>query len=178
MAGDWIKMRDNLWDDPRVAKIVDMTDSSEAAAIGSLYWLWSTADQHTEDGLMLGLTPRAIDRKTGVQGFAKALCSIGWLEERPDGVRIIFSDRDGPLFIRGIYRDRMNAGAWYALRDVVFSRDGHECAYCGTIKGPMECDHIHPIALGGGNDASNLTVACRKCNRSKGAKTLDQWRAK
>ena len=89
MAGDWIKMRDNLWDDPRVAKIVDLTDSSEAAVIGALYWLWSTADQHTEDGFMEGLTTRAIDRKTGVKSFADALISIGWLIDGADGVQIV-----------------------------------------------------------------------------------------
>jgi hypothetical protein len=86
MAGDWIKMRGNLWDDPRVARLVDMTDASEAAVIGGLYWLWSTADQHTEDGLMPGLSLRQIDRKTGVQGLGKALCSISWLSEQSDGV--------------------------------------------------------------------------------------------
>lgn len=89
MAGDWIKMRGNLWDDPRVAKIVDMTDSSEAAVIGALYWLWATADQHTEDGVMLGLTLRAIDRKTGIKGFAEAMCAIDWIADHPDGVRIV-----------------------------------------------------------------------------------------
>jgi len=82
-------MRDNLWDDPRVAKIVDLTDSSEAAVVGSLYWLWATADQHTEDGVMPGLTLRSIDRKTGVKGFAEALCAIDWLADHPEGVRII-----------------------------------------------------------------------------------------
>lgn len=88
MAGDWIKMRDNLWDDPRVASLVDATDSSEAAVIGALYWLWSTADQHSENGLMPGLTTKAIDRKTGVAGIGAALIAIGWLEDGPDGVRI------------------------------------------------------------------------------------------
>lgn len=89
MAGDWIKMRGNLWDDPRVAKIVDLTDSSEAAVIGALYWLWATADQHTEDGIMPGLTLKSIDRKTGVQGFAQALIDIYWLADHPEGVRIV-----------------------------------------------------------------------------------------
>lgn len=89
MAGDWIKMRGNLWDDPRVAKMVDMTDSSEAAIVGALYWLWATADQHTEDGIMEGLTLRGIDRKTGVKGFGDALVAIGWVADHPDGVRII-----------------------------------------------------------------------------------------
>ncbi|KRB33370.1 hypothetical protein [Acidovorax sp. Root70] len=88
MAGDWIKMRGNLWDDPRVARLVDMTDSSEAAVVGGLYWLWATADQHTQDGLMPGLSLRQIDRKTGIQGLGKALCDIGWLSETEAGVRL------------------------------------------------------------------------------------------
>ena len=79
MAGDWIKMRGNLWDDPRVSKLVDLTGSSEAAVIGALYWLWATADQHTEDGCMPGLNLRQIDRKTGVPGFAAAMVEIGWI---------------------------------------------------------------------------------------------------
>jgi hypothetical protein len=96
MAGDWIKMRGNLWDDPRIARLVDMTDSSEAAVVGALYWLWATADQHTEDGIMPGLSLRQIDRKTGVQGFAAALCAIGWLVDHPEGVRIVnFTEHNG-----------------------------------------------------------------------------------
>jgi len=86
MAGDWIKMRGNLWDDPRVARLCDETDSTEATVIGALYWLWATADQHSEDGIMKGMTLRVIDRKTGVPGFAAALVTIGWLTERPEGV--------------------------------------------------------------------------------------------
>jgi len=86
MAGDWIKMRSNLWDDPRVGRLVDLTNSSEAAVIGALYWLWSTADQHTEDGAMPGLSLRQIDRKTGIPGFGAALCEIGWLSDDPQGV--------------------------------------------------------------------------------------------
>ena len=96
MAGDWIKMRGNLWDDPRIARICDLTSQSEAVVIGSLYWLWSTADQHTEDGILPGLTLRAIDRKTGLQGLGQALCDIGWLADHPEGVRIInFEEHNG-----------------------------------------------------------------------------------
>lgn len=96
MAGDWIKMRGNLWDDPRVAKLCDLTDQSEAAIIGGLYWLWATADQHTEDGTMPGLTLRQIDRKTGIQGLGGALCVIGWLVDSPDGVTVAkFEEHNG-----------------------------------------------------------------------------------
>lgn len=96
MAGDWIKMRGNLWDDPRVARLCDLTDQSEAAIVGGLYWLWAAADQHTENGVMPGLTLRQIDRKTGVQGLGAALCQIGWLEDDAEGVRIInFEEHNG-----------------------------------------------------------------------------------
>ena len=96
MAGDWIKMRGNLWDDPRISKIVEATDTNEATVIGGLYWLWATADQHSEDGILLGLTPKSIDRKTGINGFGVALISIGWLADHPEGVRIThFEEHNG-----------------------------------------------------------------------------------
>lgn len=88
MAGDWIKMRGNLWDDPRVAALCDMTDCAEAQIVGALYWLWAMADQHSEDGFLPNLTLRQIDRKTGTPGFGKALCEIEWLAEADDGVTI------------------------------------------------------------------------------------------
>lgn len=96
MSGDWIKMRGNLWDDPRVANLCDITDSMEAAIIGGLYWLWATADQHSEDGVMPGLTLRSIDRKTGINGFGLALVSVGWLADHPEGVRLVrFDEHNG-----------------------------------------------------------------------------------
>jgi len=96
MAGDWIKMRGNLWDDPRVAAIVDATDSSEAAVVGGLYWLWAAADQHTEDGFMPGLSLRQIDRKTGVAGLGAAIVAVGWITEEQGGIRISrFDEHNG-----------------------------------------------------------------------------------
>lgn len=34
----------------------------------------------------------------------------------------------------------------------------------------LELDHVHPVAHGGEGDASNVVLACRSCNRKKGAK--------
>lgn len=96
MAGEWIKMRTNLWDDPRIARLCDLTDQSEAAVIGGLYWLWAMADEHTEDGILPGLTTKAIDRKTGVSGLGQALCTIGWLQSTDEGVCILgFEEHNG-----------------------------------------------------------------------------------
>ena len=64
-----------------------------------------------------------------------------------------------------------------SIREFVFKRDGFVCSYCGDVEGPFQIDHKHPVFLGGTNDIDNLTVACRACNLSKGAKPLDEWRA-
>lgn len=96
MAGEWIKMRTNLWDDPRVSRLCDLTDQPEAMVIGGLYWLWAMADEHSEDGFLPGLTLRAVDRKTGIAGLGGALIDIGWIEELEDGLRVVnFDDHNG-----------------------------------------------------------------------------------
>lgn len=88
MAGEWIKMRSNLWDDPRVSRLCDITNASEAAVVGGLYWLWAAADDHTENGVMPGLSTGAIDRKTGISGLGSALVSIGWVDDTEGGITI------------------------------------------------------------------------------------------
>ena len=40
----------------------------------------------------------------------------------------------------------------------------------------LEWDHVIPLARGGTNDADNIVLACRNCNRSKGSKTVAEWR--
>ncbi len=51
-----------------------------------------------------------------------------------------------------------------------------KCAYCRVVLSNFELDHIVPVAAGGLHMASNLAPACLKCNRSKGAKSLSEWR--
>lgn len=64
---------------------------------------------------------------------------------------------------------------WSHTRNLVLSRDGYRCAYCGDECGPFEIDHRNPRSRGGTNAYDNLTVACRPCNRAKGAMPLDRW---
>ena len=177
MSGDWIKMRSNLWDDPRVARLCDLTDASESAVIGGLYWLWASADQHSEDGTMLGLTLRSIDRKTQISGFGAALVSIGWLDDDADGVRIVRFDRFGdPLFLFWSPPNRPPESIWKKIRERIFKRDNYTCAYCGERGKKLECDHVIPVSRGGCHEDHNLVTACFKCNRSKRDKLVSEWR--
>ncbi len=50
------------------------------------------------------------------------------------------------------------------------------CSYCGIpLNGTGEIDHMTPISRGGGNNPSNLTLACRGCNRDKHNKTPEEF---
>ena len=41
----------------------------------------------------------------------------------------------------------------------------------------MEVDHILPRSKGGTDHADNLQLLCTHCNKSKGSKTMAEWRA-
>ena len=136
MAGDWIKMRGNLWDDPRVTRLCDITDQGEAAIVGGLYWLWATADQHSEDGIMPGLTLRGIDRKTGIAGLGDALVAIGWLVDHPDGIRIVgFDEHNGQSAKRRCADAQRKASARNVSAcdaDKQRTADGQKTSECGA----------------------------------------------
>ena len=72
--------------------------------------------------------------------------------------------------------DRPLAHEWRVIRKRIFERDDYTCQYCGSRGVRLECDHIYPVALGGGNEDSNLATACLSCNRSKRSKTLEEWK--
>lgn len=57
----------------------------------------------------------------------------------------------------------------------VLRRDGHACRYCGAMAPDVKLtiDHVVPVALGGGDDPSNLVTACRDCNAGKSSSAPD-----
>lgn len=60
-------------------------------------------------------------------------------------------------------------------RDLVLERDEYRCVYCGATDVPLQLDHAIPRSRGGSDDPSNLVAACKPCNCSKGAKTVEEW---
>lgn len=52
------------------------------------------------------------------------------------------------------------------------------CAYCGisssrTIK--LTKDHLVPCVAGGGTTVGNVVPACKRCNCSKGSRSMTEW---
>jgi hypothetical protein len=57
----------------------------------------------------------------------------------------------------------------------VLRRDSHACRYCGAAApdATLTIDHVTPVALGGGDDPSNLVAACKDCNAGKSSSNPD-----
>ena len=93
MAGDWLKMRHDLADDPAVIRMSAETGIDEDAVIGKLFRLWSWADRHTRDGVAAGIALAWVDRFARCDGFGAALVEVGWLVDDDAGLRFPRFDR-------------------------------------------------------------------------------------
>lgn len=63
-------------------------------------------------------------------------------------------------------------------RLAIMFRDGLACAYCGLgveDEVVMTLDHLTAHSHGGTNDASNLVMACRRCNSARGNRDWRQF---
>lgn len=178
MAGEWIKVRTNLWDDPRIGQLCEITDQGEAAVIGGLYWLWATADEHSSDGLLSGMTTRTIDRKTGVPGLGAALVTIGWLTEEGNAIRVVrFEEHNGTSAktradtARRVANhrnkkdptDTVSTGAQTKclprpIRSHIMERDNATCVYCGRLEGQIA---PHEVATDGYMHIDHVIPATR-----------------
>jgi hypothetical protein len=203
MAGDWIKMRVDLQDDPSVVALCDQLDLDEFQVIGRLHKLWGWADTHTADGVTSGVTPKWVDRYVSHQGFSEALISVGWLCFE-DGVLSFpgFNIHNGAsaksrcdaTIRKRVSRER-HAGVTNGGDNLptiprpfvraVLNRDSYTCVYCGTKsdaakeeskKSLLSIDHIIPASRGSGRQAiEDLATCCKQCNNEKNDRTPDEW---
>jgi hypothetical protein len=61
-------------------------------------------------------------------------------------------------------------------RLLIFRRDKHICAYCGTTfkEEELTLDHVHPKSRLGENSYANLVSACKMCNNRKDDRTPEE----
>ncbi len=63
----------------------------------------------------------------------------------------------------------------YELREYLLHKWQRKCAYCGKKGMPLQIDHIVPRSKGGTDRASNLTLACERCNQAKGDQDVQDF---
>jgi len=93
VAGDWIKMRMDLPDDPAVYKLASITKLDRLSVVGRLYAFWAWADKHAVDGRVDGATSLLVDDVTRCDGFADALVLVKWLEIGDDFIALPHHER-------------------------------------------------------------------------------------
>lgn len=86
MAGDWIKMRADIAEDPAVIGIAATLGLDEFSVVGRLQVLWSWADGQSRDGHARGVTQEWVNRKVQCDNFAQAMCKFGWLQVTEAGI--------------------------------------------------------------------------------------------
>lgn len=64
----------------------------------------------------------------------------------------------------------MTAAEWETIK----SEQMGACAYCLTVA-PLTMDHYLPLSRGGQHTPANVVAACRPCNSSKKARTVEEW---
>jgi hypothetical protein len=88
MAGDWIKIRYELVDDPAVIGMSEALDMGTETIVGHLVHFWIWVDKQCADSNAPSVTKRWLDRYVNVPGFTDALLAAGWLERNSVGFTI------------------------------------------------------------------------------------------
>ena len=87
---------------------------------------------------------------------------------RFDTQRLIHPEIDGTEYTQGTLYG-------YKVREYLLEKWGRKWAYCDRENVPLEIEHIVPKGgRGRGTDrVSNLTLACQKCNQTKGNQSVE-----
>jgi len=86
MAGDWLAVRLDLFDDPAVVCISAKTAIEPDLVVGKLIRIWSWANRHLQDGMAKGISVQWVDQYVSATGFAAAMIESGWLQERSGSI--------------------------------------------------------------------------------------------
>lgn len=86
MAGDWIKVRVRLVDDPAVLAISTRFGILPETVVGYLIRAWSWATDQLVDGHAPGVTLAHFDRVVGLQNFGESLVEVRWLKATKSGL--------------------------------------------------------------------------------------------
>jgi len=82
MAGDWIKMREALHEDPAVLAMANGLATRPEHVVGYCHRFWSWVSRNCHDGTVTGVTIEALESVINLPGFLSMMCQVGWLEYR------------------------------------------------------------------------------------------------
>jgi 5-methylcytosine-specific restriction endonuclease McrA len=92
-----------------------------------------------------------------------------WRAANPEKMRIMDAKKKAKR--RNAPIGEFNLNDWFQLLKIW----GHKCAYCGHHDLLLTKDHMIPLVRGGSHDVSNIVPACKRCNSSKSARTVEEY---
>ena len=122
------------------------------------------------------LSPSIVSRLSNLETWLKrfikytGIKTCTYEDTKFDAHKMLNKDISGKQYQQGTLQG-------YEVKEYLLELHKHTCQYCkGISKDPiLEIEHVVPKAKGGSNSITNLTLACRLCNQSKGSKTLEEW---
>lgn len=120
-----------------------------------------------EDWLSSSLKSRISNIETWVQRLCR-VCPIAAISM--ELVKFDTQKMENPEISGVEYQQGTLAG--YEVREYLLEKWNRQCAYCEATGVPLQVEHIHPRAKFGTNRISNLCLACKPCNKAKGAQDI------
>lgn len=120
------------------------------------------------------LPPSLLSRVNNVVTFSQKfndICPISqiWVEQVKFDTQLMQDPNiSGVLYQQGTLKG-------YEVREYLLEKWGRSCAYCQAQDVPMQIDHIVAKSKGGSDRISNLCLACKKCNQSKGNHSVEEF---
>ena len=113
------------------------------------------------------LPPSLVSRVENVVNFTQKLINFVPVKEiAVETVRFDTHKMQNPEISGAAYQQGTLQG--FEVREYLLEKWGRQCSYCQAKNVPLEIDHIQPRSKGGSDRISNLTIACHRCNQSKG----------
>jgi hypothetical protein len=93
MAGDWLKMREDLYEDPAVLQIAAKLGTRPEHVVGYCHRFWSWVSRNVSPderdkcpaGCVTGVPIVSVENVLNLPGFLGHLVDVGWLEYETDG---------------------------------------------------------------------------------------------
>lgn len=63
----------------------------------------------------------------------------------------------------------------YEVKEYLLEKWNRKCAYCDAENIPLQVEHIYSKSKGGSNKVSNLTLACKPCNKRKDNRPIQEF---
>ena len=80
MAGDWIKMRESLHEDPAILAMADELETRPEHVVGYCHRFWSWVSRNCPDGTVHGVTVASVEAVLNMPGFLSMMQNVGWLD--------------------------------------------------------------------------------------------------